>query len=276
MHEDRPSQTEGEYQPPPEYAPRPSAPPKPIWKRAGGYVVGAGILAAKFKFLLIGAKFALSFGSIFASIWFYALIFGWKLGIVFVLLVLVHEMGHWLSFRAMNVPVSLPYFIPGLAAFVQAKAPVPTPAHGAVAALMGPVLGVAASAICYGYGVGTHNAFWFAAAYLGFFLNLINLIPFGFFDGARIAEVLDPRLFWVGVIAFAAFIALVGLHSPMSWLFILLIAASGIPRLKLAWRGIVPPQFALTPVFVRRVIAAGYFATIAIAALGAGVTMTQR
>ncbi|GAC1421064.1 MAG: hypothetical protein NVSMB64_29970 [Candidatus Velthaea sp.] len=284
MHEERPSQVEGEYQPPLPENQRPSSQSR--WKNAGGAAVGAGLLLAKFKtalaFLLslkwifLGGKFALSFGSIFASIWFYALLFGWKLGIVFVLLVLVHEMGHWLSFRAMGVPVSLPYFIPGFAAFVQAKAAPPTPAHGAVAALMGPVLGIAAAAICYGYGITTDNKFWFAAAYIGFFLNLINLIPFSIFDGAKVAEVIDPRLFWLGVLLFGFVIAMIGLHTPMAWLWLGLIGVAGIPRLRMAWRGEIPPQFTLTPVGVRRSIAAGYFATIAIAAAGAGVTMLQR
>src|ERR1035441_8557382 len=120
MHKDQPSHIEGEYQPPqPARQPEPP-PPRRGWRNgAGGAVVAAALIAAKFKTILavllslkwffIGSKLLLSFGSIFVSIWFYALAFGWKLGVVFVLLILVHEMGHWVVLRGFGVDVSLPY-----------------------------------------------------------------------------------------------------------------------------------------------------------------------
>lgn len=284
MHEQRPSQTDGEYQPPP-----PFPPPKPKakgWRNAGGTAAGIGLLAAKFKTLLaflltfkwifLGGKFLLSFGSIFASIWFYALFYGWKLGIVIVLLVLVHEIGHWLAFRAFGTPVSLPYFIPGFAAFVAPKAPPPSPAHGAFAALMGPITGMAASGVCFAYGVATNNHFWFAAAYIGFFLNLFQLIPLVPFDGGRVAEIIDARLFWVGLVVFALFLAVIGLHSPFAWLLLLIVGVTALPRIRAALRGEISPVLAATPVRARVSLALGYFMTIAVGAIGAGVTMSLR
>src|SRR5450631_4323983 len=131
MHENQPSQTEGEYQPPP--ASRPAAAPKrKSWLNgAGGAAVAAALIAAKFKTILavllsfkwffLGGKLLLSLSTVFVSIWFYALAFGWKLGVVFVLLILVHEMGYWVVLRGFGVDVSLPYFIPGLGAFVAQK-----------------------------------------------------------------------------------------------------------------------------------------------------------
>ena len=79
---------------------RPASSPqnsKPVQRRNRG--IGA-ILAAvvaflvKFKFLLIGAKlFAISW-SFLLSLWIYVVIFGWKLAVVIMLLLLAHELGH--------------------------------------------------------------------------------------------------------------------------------------------------------------------------------------
>jgi hypothetical protein len=78
------------------------------WRAKGGWLVGAGVLAAKFKGLLLvllnfkyalyASKFALSAVSFIASIWFYTLFFGLKFAIVFVLLIAIHELGHVISF----------------------------------------------------------------------------------------------------------------------------------------------------------------------------------
>ena len=76
----------------------------------------------------------------------------------------------------------------------------------AIATLAGPVFGIAASAICYGYAVATHQPFWYAAAYVGFFLNALNLLPVPPFDGGSIAGAIDPRLWILGVFGLLAFL----------------------------------------------------------------------
>lgn len=282
MHEQRPSQTEGEYQPPSAASP----PPKRGWRNWGGPAVGLAVIAAKFKtlvffllsfkWILLGGKFLVSFGSIFVSMWFYALFYGWKLGVVVVLLVLVHEMGHWVAFRAMGTPVSLPYFIPGVAAFVSTKAAPPSPAHGAFAALMGPVTGMAASGLCFAYGAATDNKFWYVAAFFGFFLNLFQMIPLVPFDGGRVADVIDPRLFWIGIILFAVYVAIAGLHTPTIWFLLIIVAVTAIPRVTAALRGEMSMLAAQTPRGTRLALALGYFVTVGVGALGAFATNAIR
>jgi Zn-dependent protease len=282
MHDHEPSEVEGEYQPP---LPGPQKPQKG-WRNAGGVAVGIGLLAAKFKgvialllsfkWIFLGAKFALSFGTIFASIWFYALFYGWKLGIMVVMLILVHELGHYFAFRAMGTEVSLPYFIPGMGAFVAPKALPPSPAHGAVATLMGPVLGIAASILCYAYGLFMGEHFWYAVAYIGFFLNAFNLIPLVPFDGGRIAEIIDARLFWIGIVLFAIWVAFAATRSPFAWLIIAFVGISAIPRVTAALHGYVSPDLLATPPRTRLLLALGYFVTLAVAIAGAGVTLLER
>ena len=259
---------------------------KPGWKSAGGFAAAAALFAAKFKALLLLLpglkwliflpKFVLSFGTVFASIWFYALFYGWKLGIVFVLLILVHEMGHWVVIRGFGGAVSLPYFIPGFGAFVAQKSPLSSADQDAYSALAGPIVGVAASSICWAFGAALNDSFWIVAAYLGFFINLFNLIPVLPLDGGRVAGVVDSRLWIGGVVAFAVFLFAFHSWGPISILFLVLIGFSTIPRIRDMMRGVVDPRVAALAPRVRGTVALAYFATIFVAGFGAYATYLQR
>ena len=241
-----------------------------------------GLLAAKYKavftFLGVATKWALigpklfSLGSIFLSLLFYAGLFGWKFGIVFVLQILVHEMGHYLTFRNFGVPVSLPMFIPGLGAFVSSPM-TDDPARNAVAALMGPVFGIAAAAICWGNGVFAGDPFWIAAAYVGFFINLFNLIPAYPFDGGRVAGAIDGRIWLVGVVLLLAWVVLLRNFGPFTILILIFVLISSVPRGLAAWRGQVDPREHIANGSQRAAIALAYFALIAIAIAGAAATV---
>jgi Zn-dependent protease len=288
MHDPRGSDADGEYLPP-----KPPAPPEPApgfafdrpqrpWKTAGGAAVGIGVLLAKFKGLLLlltsfkwlifAPKILFSFGSLFLSIWFYALFFGWKFGVVFVLLILVHELGHYLTFRNFGINATLPFFIPGFGAFVSRRGPAPSLTIDAIATLAGPVFGIAAAAVCYGYAVTTGEPFWYAAAYVGFFLNALNLLPVPPFDGGGIAAAIDPRLWILGAVAFVAWLLFFASWSVFTVLIVVLVAMTAIPRIMALRRGEMDPRFFAIPAATRIAIAAAYFVTIALAATGTAVT----
>jgi Zn-dependent protease len=254
---------------------------RPGGRAAGGILVALGAVALKFKgalvvllnlkwLLLLGPKI-LSFGSIFVSIWFYALFFGWKFGVVFVLLILVHEMGHYLTFRNFGTAVSLPLFIPGLGAFVSSPM-TSDPARNAVAALMGPVFGVAAAALCWGYGIATVQPFWVAAAYVGFFLNLFNLIPAFPFDGGRVAGAIDGRIWLVGVALLVGWVVVFRHFTPFTLLILIFVLMSSVPRGIAAWRGHVDPLLQVASPAQRGALALAYFALIAVAVAGSAAT----
>lgn len=248
---------------------------------AGGILVGLIALGAKFKaillalagfkWLLFAPKFLLSFGSIIASVWLYALFWGWKFGLVFVALLLVHELGHYLTFRNFGIPASLPLFIPGLGAFVSSPMSA-DPARNAIAAIMGPVFGVLASAVCWGYGLTTGEPFWIAAAYVGFFLNLFNLIPAFPLDGGRVAGAIDGRLWLLGVVVLVGWFIAVRHVSMFAILILIFVLVSSVPRAIAAFKGRVDPTLQLVAGPQRAILAIAYFALLALAAAGAAAT----
>jgi Zn-dependent protease len=147
-------------------------------KRLGGPIVAGVIALAKFSFVLV------KFSSIFIAVAAYALIFGWKFAIGFVLLILLHESGHYLEAKREGLSPKLPVFIPFLGAYVQYTRG--NPWQTARVAIAGPILGGLASLACYLVARGNDSNLLYALAYTGFFLNLFNLLPFGIFDGGAV------------------------------------------------------------------------------------------
>jgi Zn-dependent protease len=126
------------------------------------------------------------FFSIFISVAAYALIWGWKFAIGFVLLILVHEMGHFIEARRQGLEVTLPTFIPFIGAYVLIKNAPLNPWRNALVALAGPALGGVSSAACWGLGQSMESDLLLALAYAGFMINLINLVPIGILDGGAV------------------------------------------------------------------------------------------
>jgi Zn-dependent protease len=147
-------------------------------KRAFGPLIAAAIALAKFTFLIAKA------GSIFIAVGLYALFFGWWYAVGIVLLILLHELGHYLEALREGLHPKLPVFIPFLGAYVQYTRG--NPWQTARVAIAGPIFGGLASLACYIAGRQQGSDLLLALAYFGFFLNLFNLIPVGIFDGGAV------------------------------------------------------------------------------------------
>jgi Zn-dependent protease len=143
-----------------------------------GPVIAVVIAAAKFGFVLV------KFSSIFIAIAAYALIFGWKFAVGFVLLIFIHELGHYVEAKREGLSPKLPVFIPFLGAYVQYTRG--NPWQTVRVAIAGPILGGAAAAVCLAIAQSNGSRLLYALAYSGFFLNLINMVPFGIFDGGAV------------------------------------------------------------------------------------------
>ena len=126
----------------------------------------------------------LKFGSIFLAVGLYMLFFRWQFAVGFVLLILLHELGHYIEAKREGLNPKLPVFIPFLGAYVKYSRG--NPWQTARIALAGPILGGVAALVCYLIGRANGSDLFLALGYTGFFLNLINLIPIGILDGGAI------------------------------------------------------------------------------------------
>ena len=147
-------------------------------RKAVGPVIALVIAGAKWSFVLF------KFSSIFIAIAAYALIFGWKFAVGFVLLIFIHELGHYIEAKREGLSPKLPVFIPFLGAYVQYTRGHPW--QTVRVAIAGPILGGAAAAVCFAIAQSNGSRILYALAYSGFFLNLFNLLPFGIFDGGAV------------------------------------------------------------------------------------------
>src|ERR1700690_581728 len=102
-------------EPPQRYEPAHPGSGGPPWrKRIGRAVAPLAILAAKAKsllFLLPNLKLLATFGTMAVSIAAYSLLFGLPFAVGFVLLLLLHELGHVFQMRREGIKASAPIFI---------------------------------------------------------------------------------------------------------------------------------------------------------------------
>jgi Zn-dependent protease len=141
--------------------------------------VAAGVIV---KF----GAFFLKFFGIFLAVGGYALIWGWSFAVGVVLLILVHELGHYVEARRLGLDPQLPVFIPFLGAYVALRNMRFDPWVNARVSLAGPVAGGIGAAACLAAAVAVDSDLLRALAYAGFLLNLLNLAPIGILDGGHV------------------------------------------------------------------------------------------
>ncbi|MCC3377099.1 site-2 protease family protein [Cohnella sp. REN36] len=196
----RPQQQLSGAQPPPDDG-RPDR--KPPGGRKSSWAFGAVLLflLSKGKVALLALlKFGKPLISMAVTVGAYALIYPWTFALGFVALIFVHELGHILAARRKKLPVSAPYFIPFLGAMIFMKRNPKDAATEADIALGGPLLGSLGALVCYGIGEWTGSRIWHVLAYVGFFLNLLNLLPVHPLDGGRISRALSRWMWVVGAV----------------------------------------------------------------------------
>jgi Zn-dependent protease len=188
---------------------------------------------AKFKFALPFLKTGIT---MLISIWAYAIFWGWKFAVGFVILIFVHACGHLIAAKRLGLKVGAPVFIPFMGALIALKEAPRNAWIEAQVGIGGPLFGALASIGCVVIYHFTGNSLFLALAYTGFFLNLFNLAPVGFLDGGRIVTALSP---WLWIIGFAILVAMTIWHFNV---LLLLILVFSLPRLFFLFRRKSPEQ----------------------------------
>ncbi len=186
----------------------------------GGLAV-LGIAAMKFKvFLLLMLKggwvFLKQGLSMFIMIGVYAMMFGWPYAVMVVLLLLIHEGGHYIFMKYFGLEPKLPVFIPFFGAYVAMTKTPPDQAVDAWVSLAGPLVGGVSSAIFFYLGATQNIPFLLAAGSTGCLLNLMQLLPAKPFDGGFVINAIARWVLVPGVLM--VFATALVFHSPLFFL----------------------------------------------------------
>ncbi|HLK09348.1 MAG TPA: site-2 protease family protein [Candidatus Angelobacter sp.] len=185
----------------------------PQWAKKLGPLGPILLALLKFKSLF---SFVAFFG-------FYWTLWGAKFGIGFAVLILIHEMGHFIDIKRRGLPADMPMFLPGLGAYVKWNGLGVTLEARSAISLAGPCAGAIAAGICYLLWHQTGYGLWAALARTGAWFNALNLIPLWIFDGARATNALSKLERAVVLVVSAAVGYVLG-----EWVFALVAAGMGI------------------------------------------------
>ena len=233
----------------------PGAPARNSWIRKLGPLAPLVLLLAKGKFLLalFKLKFILSLGAFVAVYWG---LYGLRFGVGFAILILVHEMGHFIEIKRRGLPAEMPVFLPGLGAYVRWTAMGVSVRTRSLISLAGPMAGLIGAAVCALLWMRSGDAFWIGLASLSAMLNVLNLIPVWVLDGGQAIAALDrnERL----MLAAVAVILAAYFGQPL----FLLVAAGAVYR---AFTKDLPaiPGHATTAYYAAILAGLGYVITLA-------------
>ena len=170
-----------------------------------------------------------------------------------VAMILVHEMGHVVEIRRQGMQASAPLFIPFFGAAIFQRSHPTDALKQAQIGIAGPLAGtVGATAAFVLYGT-THWPVLLLWAYLGFFINLFNLIPVGMLDGGWILAVVSKWFQIVGLAALVVAVLVIGLNP-----IVLIIVLLGLPAVFERFRNDRLPYYQSVPVPARLAMGAAW------------------
>ncbi len=161
-------------------------------------LMGIGAMASLGPILTTAASIALSLG-------LYAAAFGWHFAVGFIVLLLIHELGHLLASAAVGIETGGLWFVPFVGAVIQLKQGPSNAKMAANIAIGGPAAGTLSALLFLTAYFWSDSLFWLVLSYTACLLNLLNLIPCAPLDGGKIAEAITPRLWWIGSLVLGCF-----------------------------------------------------------------------
>lgn len=196
-------------------------------KRIGSVFAAIAALAAKFgaalKALFVALpnlKLLTTAGTALISVAAYSLFWGWEFAAGFVVLLFIHEMGHVIALRREGIRASAPMFVPFMGALITARSLGDNALAEARVGLAGPILGSLAAAVVAVVGELLHSDMLIALAYVGFLINLFNLLPIVPLDGGRAMAAMAP---WMWFLGFGALLVMLFTLPPNPILLIIVL-----------------------------------------------------
>ena len=233
-------------------------------------------LALKFKaaaLVLLKLKIFATSGTMLVSMAAYAWLWGWKFAVGFVLLILVHELGHVAELRRQGIPASAPLFIPFMGAVVGMKQMPHDAWREARVALAGPIVGSVGALGVWVAGEALDSELLVAMAFTGFFLNLFNLLPIVPLDGGRAVAALHPAFWGAGL---AGLVLLAVLYPNPILIAILLLGGFELWNRIRHWRDPRVRAYYAIPTWQRAVVGATYLGLAVLLALGMSATHIEK
>jgi Zn-dependent protease len=170
-----------------------------------GFVIAVGVVLLKLKAFLVNpfegfgtTQFAVAGASMAVSIAAYAWQWPLSFSIGFVVLILIHEIGHAVAIRAKGLRAGVLVFIPFIGGAVTLKDQPRSAYDDAQIGLAGPFAGTMAALVVLQMYKWTGSPFYLALTLAGFVLNLINLLPIGMLDGGRISAAITKWMWVIG------------------------------------------------------------------------------
>ena len=172
-------------------------------------------------------------GSMAFCMYLYARRDGWPFAIGFVLLILIHELGHTLANYYYGLKQSPPFFLPYMGAVIMLRQNPQDAKVESVVGIAGPVAGTIGAIGCFAFYVWTGNDLFLRLSMYAFLLNLFNLIPVWPLDGGRVAAGITPILWIPGALAFGGVLLYLGGYQSVTSVFLAFwILQSTIPRIR--------------------------------------------
>ncbi len=182
--------------------------------------------------------------SLLVSFGGYAVFFGPWFAVALVVMILVHEMGHVVEIRRQGMQATAPIFIPFLGAAIFQRSHPTDALKQAQVGIAGPIAGTLGATVAFLLYGSTGNPVFLSMAWIGFYINLFNLIPLWQLDGAWILGPVSP---WFQVAALAVIgVGALTLHFFLSPL-LLIFALLGIPTLLARFRNRSNPYYTSVP-----------------------------
>jgi len=234
--------------------------------RDGGILSGlVAALAAAWAYgkyaLLLAFKIpaATTLISLVVSFGAYAVFFGPWFAVALVTMILVHEMGHVVEIRRQGMPATAPIFIPFVGAAIFQRSHPTDAFKQALIGIAGPIAGTLGASVAFVLFAATQNEVYLLAAWIGFYINLFNLLPVGMLDGGWILAPVS-KWFQVGGYALLA-VGAIFFHFFVSPLLIV-IALLGIPTLIQRFRMADDPYYTSVPASSRWVLGAAWLGLV--------------